>query len=139
MPAIEMLHEVDPKEAILDRVKDVLPKIRIFGSDCLVAIYRRPEKTKSGLILSDTTRDEDRWQGKSGLLLKMGPTAYLNEEGEKFRDIELYSWVVFRPSDGWPVTLNTMKTALSRDNTVECRIITDINLRMDVDHPDYIY
>ena len=139
MPAIEMFHERDPKDVILDKVKDVLPRVEIYGSDCLVAIYRRPEKTKSGLILSDTTRDEDRWQGKCGLLLKLGPTAYVDEDGEKFREIPLNSWVVFRPSDGYPVTLNTLQSNLSRENTVECRIVTDINIRALVEHPDLIY
>lgn len=139
MPAIEMLHEVDPKQAVLDRVKDVLPKVEIYGSDCLVAIYRRPEKTKSGIILADSTRDEDRWQGKCGLLLKLGPMAFVNDEGYKFRDIEVGTWVVFRPSDGWPLTLNTMQTALSRENALECRVITDINIRASVSQPDLIY
>ena len=48
MPAVAMLHEVDPKQAILDRVGD-LSGVELFGSDMLVAIYKRPEKTKSGL------------------------------------------------------------------------------------------
>ncbi len=139
MPAVAMLHETDPKQDIIDRVKDALPKIDIYGSDCLVAIYRRPEKTRSGIILADSTRDEDRFQGKCGLLLKLGPTAYLDEDGVKFRDIPLYSWVVFRPSDGWPMTLNTLQSNLSRDSALECRIVTDINIRAVIEHPDLIY
>ena len=52
MPSVAMFHEVDPKQAILDQVGD-LTGVDIFGSDMLVAIYKRPEKTKSGLILAD--------------------------------------------------------------------------------------
>ena len=63
MPSVVMLHEKDPKHEILDRVGD-LSGVEVFGGDVLVAIYKRPEKTRSGIILADTTRDEDRFQGK---------------------------------------------------------------------------
>jgi hypothetical protein len=139
MPAMEMLHEVDPKQAILDKVKEVLPQIDVFGSDCLVAIYRRPQRTKSGLWISDATAEEDRYQGKVGLLLKLGPYAFTDEDGSKFRDIEEFQWVAIRPSDGWPIALNSMQSNISRDNTIDCRVVTDINIRCRVAHPDLVY
>lgn len=138
MPAVAMLHEVDPKQAILDRVGD-LSGVELFGSDMLVAIYKRPEKTKSGLILTDTTRKEDVHQGKVGLVVKMGPFCYIDEEGNKFRDISVGDWIVFRPSDGWQITLNTLQKSISREDVVDCRIVGDANVRMRVMDPDYIY
>ena len=138
MPAVAMLHEVDPKQAILDRVGD-LEGIDVFGSDMLVAIYKRPEKTKSGLILTDTTRKEDIYQGKVGLVVKMGPFAYVDDDGNKFRDINVGDWIVFRPSDGWQVTLNTLQRSISKDDTVDCRIVGDGSVRMRVSDPDFIY
>ena len=138
MPAVAMLHEVDPKQALLDRVGD-LNGIDVFGSDMLVAIYKRPEKTKSGLILTDTTRKEDIYQGKVGLVVKMGPFAYVDDDGNKFRDINVGDWIVFRPSDGWQVTLNTLQRSISKDDTVDCRIVGDGSVRMRVTDPDYVY
>ena len=138
MPAVAMLHEVDPKQALLDRVGD-LNGIDVFGSDMLVAIYKRPEKTKSGLILTDTTRKEDIYQGKVGLVVKMGPFAYVDDDGNKFRDINVGDWIVFRPSDGWQVTLNTLQRSISKDDTVDCRIVGDGSVRMRVSDPDFIY
>lgn len=138
MPAALMLHETDPKQAILDRVGD-LSNVEVFGSDVLVALYLRPEKTKSGIILADSTRDEDKWQGKAGLILKLGSTAFCDEDGNKFRDIEEGDWVIFRPSDGFPVTLNAANGATSREAAIPCRIVTDIHLRMRVSAPDAIY
>jgi co-chaperonin GroES (HSP10) len=139
MPAMEMNHDdIDPKQAILDRAGD-LSGVEIFGSDVLVALYIPPTTTKSGIILSDATRDESRWQGKVGLILKLGPTAYVSEEGERFRDIKENDWVVFRPSDGYPLQINTMKSRISKDNIVECRVVTDIHIRARVAHPDLIY
>jgi len=137
MPATLMQHDTDPKQELLDKIGD-LSGISVYGQDVLVAVYMRPEKTKSGIILTDTARGEDAFQGKVGLIVKMGPTAYLDEDGNKFRNIEVGEWCVFRASDGWPVTLNTGKSVSSKDATL-CRIITDINIRMTVASPDLIY
>jgi co-chaperonin GroES (HSP10) len=138
MPAALMNHDTDPRQEILDRVGN-LENLEVFGSDVLMALYLRPEKTKSGIILADTTRDEDRWQGKAGLVLKMGSTAFVDEEGNKFRDINVGDWLIFRPSDGFPVTLNATTASSSYGNAIPCRIVTDIHLRMRVDAPDVIY
>ena len=139
MPASLMEHSEDPRAAILDRVGDI-SSVEVFGSDVLVALYMRPERTKGGIILSDATRDEDRWQGKCGLILKMGATAFCDEDGNKFRDIDVGDFVVFRPSDGWQVTLNSAKEGLtSKEAAVACRVVTDINIRMRVASPDSIY
>ena len=138
MPAVAMLHEEDPREAILKRVGD-LSGVEIFGSEILLAIYKRPEKTKSGILLVDTTRGEDVHQGKVALVIKMGPFAYVDADGNKFRDIKEGDWVVVRPSDGWRVTLNTLQNSVSRDDTVDCRIVSDANVHMRVAEPDLIY
>ena len=138
MPAVAMLHEEDPREAILKKVGD-LSGVHIYGGDMLVATYKRPEKTRSGIILTDNSRDEDKHQGKVGLVVKMGPTCYLDENGDKFRDINVGDWVVFHPSDGWRVTLNTLQHAISRDDTVDCRVICEQFIRMAVEDPDLIY
>jgi co-chaperonin GroES (HSP10) len=137
MPASLMLHEKDPKQDILDRVGDI-SGVEVFGSDVLVALYMRPEKTKGGILLADSTRDEDRWQGKVGLILKMGSTAFCDENGDKFRDIKEGDFVIFRPSDGFPIQFNSAKAATSRD-AVPCRVVTDIHIRLRVSSPDAIY
>jgi len=52
------------------------------GYRIMVAQYVRPEKTKGGIILTDTTRKEDVYQGNVGLVLRLGNDAY--------RDVERY-------------------------------------------------
>lgn len=138
MPAVAMLHEEDPREALLKRVGDV-SDIDVFGKMMLLAIYKRPEKTKSGLILADTTRSEDVHQGKVALVIKMGPYCYTDEDGNKFRDIKVGDWVVVRPADGWRVTLNTLQQSVSREDTVDCRVVSDSVVDMRVAQPDMIY
>jgi co-chaperonin GroES (HSP10) len=141
MPAVEIAHDADPKEVILERVGD-LEGVEIFGADVMVAIYERPNKTKSGIILTDTTTGEDLHQGKIGLIVKKGPLAWVDDDNVTFRDedrCDVGDWVFFRPSDGWRATLNTMRGALSKDNLVNLRIVKDTAIRGRVSHPDFIY
>lgn len=127
MPFMLMEHEVDPAKKVVEEIGD-LSKIELFNNQILVGVYIRPQKTKSGLYLSDKTTDEDRFQSKVGLLLKMGPRAFEpNDEGwfdgETFN---LNDWLVFRPSDGWSITING----------VLCRILIDTQVKMRIPNPD---
>jgi co-chaperonin GroES (HSP10) len=125
-----MLHEKDPKEVLLEQVGDI-SKIDVFNMQVLVAVYIRPEKTKSGIFLSDKARDEDRYQSKVGLIIKKGPTAFVDKDGEWFSglDIKEGDWIVFRPSDGWNVTVN---------GTL-CRMLDDMSIRAKISHPDLVW
>lgn len=130
MSNIAMLHEKDPKDALMEQVGN-LSGVHIFNMKVLVAVYIRPEKTKGGLFLSEKSRDEDRFQSKIGLILKKGPTAFVDEDGKWFSglDVKEGDWVVFRPSDGWGLTINgTM-----------CRMLDDMSVQGKVDHPDQIW
>lgn len=127
MTNLVMDHEGDPKQKLIDALGD-LSKIELFNNKILVAVYIRPEKTKSGLYLSDKYRDEDRFQGKVGLLVGLGPDAFADESGAWFRgtDFSLHDWLVFRPSDGWSITING----------VLCRVLSDTNVQMRIPTPD---
>jgi co-chaperonin GroES (HSP10) len=125
-----MAHDKDPREALMKEVGD-LSGVEIFNMQVLVAVYIRPEKTKSGIILSDKTRDEDRFQSKVGLIVKKGPSAFVDEDGKWFSglDIKEGDWIVFRPSDGWNVTVN---------GTL-CRMLDDMSIRGRISHPDQVW
>jgi len=130
MPFMLMEHEVDPAKKIVEEIGD-LSQIELFNNQLLVGVYIRPQKTKSGLYLSDKTTEEDRFQSKVGLLLKQGPRAFEpNDEGwfdgETFN---LNDWLVFRPSDGWSITVNG----------VLCRILIDTQVKMRVPNPDLVW
>jgi co-chaperonin GroES (HSP10) len=124
-----MLHEKDPKLSILEEIGD-LSKVELFHNQVLLAVYLRPTKTKSGLILTDSHVDEDRYQSKVGLLVKKGPAAFEQDEnwfnGMTFQD---HDWLVFRPSEGWSITVNN----------VLCRIFDDVNIKGRVADPDAVY
>jgi len=129
MPAMLMMHEKDPAEMLRQEVGD-LTNVEIFNNQALVAVYIRPQKTKSGIILTDKTTDEDRHQSKIGLVLKKGASAF-EDDGKWFKGVTINEgdWIIFRPSDGWQITVNGKL----------CRILDDISVRGRVDHPDRIW
>lgn len=130
MPFMIMEHATDPKQKLLDDIGDI-SAFEIFNNQILIAIYVRPQKTKSGILLPDQMRDEDKIQGKVGLVVKKGPAAFVDETSEWFKDItvDVGDWVVIRPSDGWAITVNN----------VLCRIVDDTAVRGKVDAPDRVW
>ncbi len=130
MPAMVMMHTVDPAKDLRDRLGD-LSKIEIFNSQVLVAVYVRPEKTASGLYMTDNHRDEDRHQSKVGLLVKKGSSAFDDPTGAWFKDakFDLGDWLVYRASDGWSIMINK----------VLCRIMDDTAVKARIAHPDQVW
>ena len=130
MKHLEMQHDKEPKQDIIDQLGDI-SSVEIFNNQVLVATYLRPEKTKSGLYLSDNYRSEDKFQSKIGLIVAMGPQAFNDESGQWFDNtsFNLGDWVIHRPSDGWSVTVNG----------VLCRILSDTQIKGRVSSPDTVW
>lgn len=124
-----MSHDEDPKQTLLDQIGDI-SQVELFHNQVLLAVYLRPEKTKSGLILTANHLDEDRYQSKVGLLVKRGPLAF-EQDGDWFTGMTFqdHDWLIFRPSDGWSITVNG----------VLCRIFDDISIKGRAPHPDSVY
>ena len=127
MPYMVMDHEVDPKEKLISEIGD-LSGIELFNNKLLIAVYLRPEKTKSGFFLPDQNGDEDKFQSKVGLLVKKGNLAFEDDAGKWFQDVEInmHDWLIVRPSDAWSITVNG----------VLCRIVDDALVQGRVPHPD---
>lgn len=130
MPASLMVHASDPADQLRAQVGDV-SKIEILHNQILVAVYIRPEKTKGGIFLSDQTRNEDRYQGKAGLVLKKGPLAFVDDDANKFhgQNVEVGDWVFYRVSDGFPLILN---------GTL-CRLLEEVHVKGKIPSPDVVF
>lgn len=130
MPAALMVHEKDPKAELLSAVGD-LSQIEIMHNQILVAVYIRPEKTKSGIYLTSNTRDEDRYQGKAGLVLKKGPLAFVDDDANKFhgQNVEVGDWVFYRVSDGFQVMINGRL----------CRLLEEVHIKGKIPSPDVVF
>ena len=125
-----MEHKTDPAENIRREMGDI-SKIEIFHNQVLVAIYIRPEQMKSGIFLPSQVREEDRHQGKVGLIIKKGADAFIDESGRWFKgvNLDIGDWIFFRPSDGWLITVHGQL----------CRILDDTDVRGRIPAPDAVW
>ena len=130
MPYMVMEHDANPAEELRKQAGD-MANVEVFNNQLLVAVYVRPQKTKSGIYLTDKTTEEDRFQSKVGLVLKKGSSAFNDTTGEWFNGVDINEgdWIVFRPSDGWSIVVNGQL----------CRMIDDVNVRGRIDHPDRVW
>jgi co-chaperonin GroES (HSP10) len=124
------------KKLIWDAVGD-LSDIRIPLNRILVALWitKEERRTESGLIIHspDSTKDEHKWQGRSGLVLKMGPHAYQSDDQVTFLSedrCDVGDWVLLRPSDG--VRINFYQH--------ECVLLeSERGIRAVLNRPDLVY
>lgn len=136
MPALLAIHDADPKKEIMKKVRGQLADIDLYGNAILVATYIRPKLAQHGTLklhLSDETIKEDEYQGKVGLVLKLGPRAYQDDENYQFhgQSVKVGDWVVYRPADGWALEI-------TRGN-VKCRMLVESSIRMRIPSPDAIW
>lgn len=130
MPHLLMDNPPDLKEAMIASLGD-LSGIELFHNQVLLCLYLRPNKTKSGLYLTDNHIDEDKYQSKVGLLIGKGSTAFV-EDDKWFTGLTFSvgnDWLIFRPSDGWGLTVNG----------VLCRVFDDVSIKGRILSPDEVY
>ena len=132
-----VLGEEDPKDVIMKRLGTVLDDLpEIYGSRVLVATAPTPVK-KSSILLTQTSRDkqveEGRWQGKVGLVLKTGISAFLYDprypsyawpggpdEHTPGPCPQVGDWIYYRTSDAWEAGLR-----ISEGIAISARYIWD--------------
>jgi co-chaperonin GroES (HSP10) len=136
-------HAAPPKDEraeYLERVGDI-SDIEILNTQVLVAVYIRPDKTDGGIYTAPMSQKEDRYQSKVGLVLKAGPTAFVDLEGRWFSgaNIEVNDWILFRASDGWALELRRRDAKTNAPINVLCRLIDDISVRAKIANPGRIY
>lgn len=128
--SMKMEHETDPRQDLIDKVADHIKDIEVLAHWVLLATYIRPEKTKGGIFIPNESQKEDTFQGKVGLVVAMGPTAFVEDATTKFPiKIKVGDWVSYRVSDGWQLTIGGNP----------CRLLEDTHLKMRLASPDVIY
>jgi hypothetical protein len=138
MPATLVVHEGDPADAIWELAGD-LSEVDIYNNKVLVGVYKRGNEqgeymTPGGVIVTHKTTDEDQYQSKVGLVLKIGPIAFMDMAYDPPRwfvnqHILEGDWVVYRPSDGWSLSL------ISGKGKLLCRLLDDTSIMAKVDSP----
>ena len=128
--SIRMQHDTDPVKDLLQKLGNI-DDVEVFHNQVMVATYVRPEKTAGGVLLPEKHRDEDKFQGKVGLIVKMGPDACNDPSGKWYNGItvKLHDWIIYRPSDGWPLTIDK----------VTCRVLEDVVIKGRISRPDRVW
>lgn len=134
----------NPAEPLLAAAGD-LSDYEVFHNLMLVATYVAPPRVLKGpngedvmLHMADNTMSEDRFQGKVGLVLKCGPTAFHDDTVAKFGGISVKpgDWVVYRPSDGHELFIRDRRKL---NEGLSCRLIEDVFIRGRVKDPSLVY
>lgn len=136
----------------------VVRGIQLLRNRVLVASFIRPEKTSGGIIRPDAVREEDKWQGKAGLILAVGPSAFefpeivddidqvRQENGcvtrenisiikyERHNLPRIGDWVFFRGSDTWDSGLQVAPGV-----GAHCRFIFDDCIIGRIEDPSTIW
>lgn len=123
-------NSADPKQAIMDIVGPKLADIDVMFNRILVATFIRSEKTIGGIIRPGMNIQEDVWQGKVGLVLKLGQNAFEDDAETSFggQEVEVGDWVVYKVGDAWALQINDYP----------CRVVKDSGVILKVKDPSVI-
>lgn len=129
----------DAEEAVRDGVLEMLGElddIDLAYNDVMVCKYIR-QKVSASLIASSETNKIDEYQGVVGLVLKVGPRAFVDDEQNRFHGfkVERGDWVLYRHSDGWDKGIRALKTY----DLFPCRLLQDAHIRAKVRFPGRLF
>lgn len=127
----------DPKKALLDSLGDI-SGLEIAHNQVMVATYIEPEITPGGIIKPDVALMENRFQGKVGLVVKVGPTAFVDNAilGVEFGSFAVKEgdWVFYRASDGFE-----MYSVKKGHEGTSCRLLSDTQIKGRVSDPALVW
>jgi len=131
----------EEKLAIIARTTAAVNVMQLFGSRVLVATYVRSSETKSkgGIIFIDKTREEDKHQGKIGLVVALGHHAFKDKDFWNGQAPEVGDWVMYNIQDTRRLILVAPDATTTADAQIECRIMEDTAIQGVVDDPTVVY
>jgi len=140
--ALASVHETDPRQEIMDALSPTIDQMEVMGARVLLGVYVRSStvKTASGTVfhLPDSARDEDKYQGKVGLVLKMGPLAFTEDATHKWGGCvpKIGDWVHVQVYETKP--FEAMTTQGFKDNNHRCRFVEDVDILAVLKQPDIV-
>lgn len=138
---LRVVHTTDPRQEILDDVRPILKDWHIPPTSVLLVMYERGKTkggdvmTKGGIIVPEVQHGslkEDKWQGKVGLVVKVGAVAFTNTD--------TYDWHDFAPKEGDWVVVNVGDTfSFDLPGDRRARLVDEQNVRLVVPSPDLVW
>lgn len=144
------------RQKMLAELLPLVEGIQVQRNRVIVATYVRPNVSAGGIIFTQKNADEDRWQGKVGLVLKRGPVAFDYAERAELMDKytehgthedtaryeaegelhipQIGDWVMCRNSETWEFALR-----VEPGKAVSCRVVADDSILAVVSDPSAIY
>lgn len=125
-------------EAEKRRVMDALSKLsdmRVTLNRTLIAVWVRPEARDLGggkkLFMTDNTRAEDVYQGCTGLVIALGPQAFVSDANVHFEVCpKIGDWVLFRRQNAG---------LRFKHNDIDCVLLdNETPVMAIVSRPDYV-
>lgn len=106
-------------------------ELQVFHSQVLVMGYVPPAVSKGGIILTDKTVEEDRFQGNVGLVVGLGAGAFKDDNIAQFNGdhLKIGDWVMYVAADGVSLFIRE----------VPCRLFSDTRILMKVRSPEIYY
>lgn len=144
---LQLHHDVDPKQEIVSDCADLLSLFQIRPYDVALVMYQRELITGdkrlrgSGIFLSDNgvgTLREDAYQGKIGLVMKVGSLAFTDEADHKWEGFtpKVGDWVVINIGDTFGFEL---PAAPGKTTGRKVRIVDENLVRAIVPEPDVVW
>lgn len=113
---MEMVHARDPADAIREDIGEYVDTFDVTGKDVMLVAYQRDreDRTKGGILLPDSVRDEDGIQGISFLVVRIGPFVKDVQESGRFGDhvLKVGDWVLADCRNGFRFLLKKRNCCL---------------------------
>jgi|SRR5215472_14675062 len=125
----------NPKEFLLAKCAQFMGAIELFRDNVMLATYYLPafEILPGGRRFhrADVTLDEATYQGKVGLVIAVGPLAFMDDGRLRFggQRVDIGDWVYFDRHDGRQLTINR----------VHCRRLRDVEVIGRASDPNLVY
>ena len=126
----------DPKAKIFEALKDSIAGINVYENRLLVATAPHMTRSHGGILYTDKAKDEQRYQGKVGLVLAMGATAF-KFSGKFSWDgpaPDVGDWVFYRAADTFECGVK-----VQGNSGLSCRFIFDNFVMGGLKTPDLIW
>lgn len=131
-----MRHDRDPGIVMAEQVAPYIDSLDVCAYHVLIGVYVRPTITAGGIdidIGGKGPRAEDVWQGKVGMIIKIGPHCFEGGEAKRFQTVpQVGNWVVFNVGD-------TFAFQLGHGDGTRCRMVFQEDIKLVTQNPDYIY
>lgn len=136
-PAVQVkMTAAEEAKALFKRIGD-LSAFKLFQNRILVAKFQRTTIGSGRLLAAEHTKTEDKWQGKTGLVVKKGTIAFMDDEATGTfwhgDNVEVGDWVFFNYGDGTDIEICPDGST----DRIYCKVLKEGEIIGSVPRPDF--